>query len=123
MSDTRDPETDQPAPQPQEGVAGVHDAILKVIDTWGLGSRVSEAICEGIEGRRELGLRKYKTVLQPHNGRDALVDAWEEALDLLCYLYQLYLEGDDTRNQIAQALSILHSLVYKRMQRGDAELS
>lgn len=32
------------------------------------------------------GLAKYGTRLQPHNGRDQLVDAYQEALDLAVYL-------------------------------------
>lgn len=35
-----------------------------------------------------MGLKKYGTVLQPNNGRDALVDAYQEALDLVVYLRQ-----------------------------------
>jgi hypothetical protein len=34
------------------------------------------------------GRRKYGTPLQPDNGRDALVDAYQEALDLVVYLRQ-----------------------------------
>jgi len=43
---------------------------------------------EDMEARREMGLRKYGTVLQPNNGRNALVDAYQEALDLVVYLRQ-----------------------------------
>ena len=35
------------------------------------------------------GVRKYGTELKTENGRDALVDAYQEALDLCCYLRQL----------------------------------
>jgi hypothetical protein len=42
-----------------------------------------------IEARRRLGTERYGTALQAHNGRDALRDAYEEALDLCCYLRQL----------------------------------
>jgi hypothetical protein len=44
--------------------------------------------------RRELGGERYGTALQPFNGRDALVDAYEEALDLAVYLKQAILERD-----------------------------
>jgi len=36
----------------------------------------------------------YGTRLQPHNGRDALRDAYEEALDLAVYLRQALYERD-----------------------------
>ena len=35
-----------------------------------------------------MGIEKYGTVLQPNNGRNALVDAYQEALDLAVYLRQ-----------------------------------
>lgn len=40
------------------------------------------------------GRVKYGTPLQPHNGRDALVDAYQEALDLVVYLRQAIFERD-----------------------------
>jgi len=38
--------------------------------------------------REQVGVERYGTALQAHNGRDALWDAYEEALDLACYLRQ-----------------------------------
>lgn len=40
------------------------------------------------------GLAKYGTRLQPGNGRDALVDAYQEALDLCVYLRQAIAERE-----------------------------
>lgn len=42
--------------------------------------------------RREVGIKRYGTPLQPNNGRNALQDAYEEALDLAMYLKQLLVE-------------------------------
>lgn len=47
-----------------------------------------------MEARDAEGRRKYGTPLQPHNGRDALVDAYQEALDLCVYLRQAIFERD-----------------------------
>lgn len=44
--------------------------------------------------RDQIGAQKYGTRLQPHNGRDALVDAYQEALDLVVYLRQAIYERD-----------------------------
>lgn len=44
--------------------------------------------------RDRIGSQKYGTRLQPHNGRDALVDAYQEALDLVVYLRQAIYERD-----------------------------
>lgn len=39
-----------------------------------------------LQDRRAFGLEKYKTLLQHDNGRDHLVDAYQEVLDLTVYL-------------------------------------
>ena len=44
--------------------------------------------------RDTVGRKRYGTRLQPHNGRDALVDAYQEALDLVVYLRQAIYERD-----------------------------
>lgn len=47
-----------------------------------------------LEQREQVGIQRYGTPLQAHNGRDALRDAYEEALDLACYLRQAIAERD-----------------------------
>lgn len=47
-----------------------------------------------IRERDKLGTFKYKTRLQGFNGRDALKDAYQEALDLSVYLRQAIYERD-----------------------------
>jgi hypothetical protein len=47
-----------------------------------------------MQSRHELGIKRYGTPLQPHNGRDALRDAYEEALDLAVYLRTAIYERD-----------------------------
>lgn len=44
--------------------------------------------------RDKEGERRYGTRLKPHNGRDALVDAYQEAMDLVVYLRQAIFERD-----------------------------
>ncbi len=41
-----------------------------------------------MQARDAVGRERYGTPLQPFNGRDALMDAYEEALDLCAYLRQ-----------------------------------
>lgn len=76
MADVRDPERDQPLPRP--GRIPVQEVMIRAIDE-----------------RRAYGKRKYGRALETHNGRDALKDAWEEALDLFTYLTQMRLERGD----------------------------
>lgn len=49
---------------------------------------IHDLVIEDMQSRKAMGLEKYKTVLQAHNGRNALKDAYEEVLDLACYLKQ-----------------------------------
>jgi len=50
-------------------------------------------ITHDLAARAIEGRRKYGTLLRCHNGRDALVDSYQEALDLVMYLRQTVLEG------------------------------
>lgn len=73
MGDVRDPETDQPAPQPG-------------------GYPVQAVLIEALKQRMEFGLKKYGTPLETHNGRNPLLDMWEEMLDMVSYFTQFVLE-------------------------------
>lgn len=44
--------------------------------------------------RMEMGIKTYGEALRANNGRDALQDAYEEALDLACYLKQAMIEKE-----------------------------
>lgn len=55
---------------------------------------VQSMVINDVLSRRQVGIERYGTPLQPHNGRDALRDAYEEALDLACYLRQAIAERD-----------------------------
>ena len=50
--------------------------------------RVLDLVLSDISERAEAGRRKYGCYLQAHNGRDALWDAYQEAIDLVMYLRQ-----------------------------------
>lgn len=56
---------------------------------------VLDLVIEDIRTRDTIGVRRYGTRLQANNGRDALRDAYEEALDLAFYLKQSIIERDD----------------------------
>ena len=49
--------------------------------------------------RDAFGEGKYGTRLRPHNGRDALLDAYQEALDLCVYLRQSLYERELSRRR------------------------
>lgn len=68
---------DQPLPFHRDGRPGIHALVIA-----------------DIAARRRVGIGRYGTALQAHNGRDALRDAYDEALDLACYLRQAIEERD-----------------------------
>ncbi len=51
-------------------------------------TRILDLVVEDLTQRAEAGRLKYHTYLLAHNGRDALIDAYQEALDLAMYLRQ-----------------------------------
>lgn len=55
---------------------------------------VWDLVIADMRDRDAVGRERYGTPLQPHNGRDALVDAYQEALDLAVYLRQAIAERD-----------------------------
>lgn len=55
---------------------------------------VWDLVLADMSKRDKVGRRRYRVPLQPHNGRDALQDAYEEALDLVVYLRQALYERD-----------------------------
>lgn len=67
---------DQPAPIPNDKPA-----------SWDL-------VLADIKARDEMGKHRYGTRLQPGNGRDGLLDAYHEAMDLTVYLRTMLYERD-----------------------------
>lgn len=65
------PATAQPAPIPRPELPAIHDLVIADLGE-----------------RKDYGYRKYAVTLTARNGRDPLKDAYEEALDLCCYLRQ-----------------------------------
>jgi hypothetical protein len=55
---------------------------------------VWDLVLADIKERDKVGQERYGIRLQPFNGRDALVDAYQEALDLVVYLRQAIYERD-----------------------------
>jgi hypothetical protein len=55
---------------------------------------VWDLVIADMRERDQVGRERYSTPLQPFNGRDALVDAYQEALDLVVYLRQAIAERD-----------------------------
>lgn len=56
---------------------------------------IQELVMEDMQGRLNLGIERYGTGLQANNGRDMLLDAYEEVLDLAVYLRGMMYERDN----------------------------
>jgi hypothetical protein len=78
----------QPAPDRTERSRSVTDWFIE-------GGGLPPEVVELLLARREQGRAKYGTELESHNGRNALADAAQEAVDLLVYLAQELMERED----------------------------
>jgi len=67
---------DQPMPKPS-GSPAMQDLVIA-----------------DIEERKRIGIERYGQLLKAHTGRDPLIDAYQEALDLCIYLRQVIYERD-----------------------------
>jgi hypothetical protein len=68
---------------------------------------IQALVREDLEQREQVGIGRYGTALQPNNGRDALRDAYEEALDLVCYLRQVIEERRLQAERNEERLAVL----------------
>lgn len=53
-----------------------------------------DLVLEDMKNRDKVGQERYGARLQPNNGRDQLIDAYSEALDLCVYLRTAIYERD-----------------------------
>lgn len=61
----------------------------------GKGRDIIALVKEDLQSRSEYGIMTYGETLKAFNGRDALLDAYQEALDLAVYLRQVIEERDN----------------------------
>jgi len=92
---------EQPTPTP-----GTGDLWQNLIDKEDDGP-----VRDAMVVRRQIGIDRYGTTLQADNGRDALRDATEEALDLLVYLEQVRVEKGAGRELEQDRVDLLLELI------------
>jgi hypothetical protein len=66
----------------------------------GNGQPVITELIRDLLDRDKMGTKKYGTTLRANNGRDALMDAYQESCDLCMYLKQAIMERDDMADLI-----------------------
>ena len=84
---------DQPPPTHRPGEVSVHEFVAHWLRADPV-KPTSPLVADDLMERAAVGIKRYGTLLQPGNGRDALWDAYQEALDALAYVAQAYLEAD-----------------------------
>lgn len=84
------------------------------------GMPVWEVVVQDMAERDRVGRERYGTPLQTNNGRNPLVDAYQEALDLVVYLRQAILEKGETVPGIPHRLAL--DMENKRLREFVTEL-
>jgi hypothetical protein len=71
----------------------MHDLLIEDLrQRYGI-ARLRPQIEDDVRDRLEFGLRKYGKPLRSHNGRNPLLDAYQEILDALVYFIQAMVES------------------------------
>jgi hypothetical protein len=83
---------DQKLPAPNDGPS-MHDLVCE--DLGALAFPGAPRLMADLNARRKLGLDRYGSLLQARNGRDALLDLYEELQDAAVYARQLVEERED----------------------------
>ena len=73
--------SDRPKSRSNPALCAQSQPVSDMFDLWPL-------VVKDMEDRDRLGRARYGIPLRPQNGRDALVDAYQEVLDLSVYLRQ-----------------------------------
>ena len=64
-------------------------------------------VIDDIMNKADRGKQKYGTYLQSNNGRDALLDAYEEAIDLVMYLKQALVERENVSPEYIKVSDVI----------------
>lgn len=103
---------DLPAPVPD----GQRVLDLVLADLWAT-SPVEQQVGQHLKARAEKGLWKYGHYLHTQDGRPPLVDAYQEALDLLMYTAKDKANGhvdEILYSQVWQVVKVLRRLLNER---------
>lgn len=113
MADTADYLHGEPAPINQGDSPSMHDlAAYDVIDFDHFHEDIRKKLIALLKERKAYGLAKYGTILQAHNGRNAVNDLVDELLDAIVYNLQAITEEDvHTRKSKMNALYHVYRLV------------
>lgn len=100
---------DQPPPVPNDGPS-MHDLVIGDLARCLAPESQREAAQSLILARKQLGLDRYKSLLQAHNNRSWLRDMTDEIADACCYRRQGLEEGDNPASLEYVYRELLHML-------------
>lgn len=72
---------------------------------------IQELVLADLETRMREGVERYGTLLQGHNGRDMLQDAYDEAMDLCVYLRGAIWERDNPTDDFMEFMRERYPLI------------
>lgn len=90
-----------PGPEPtkqREGDQRLPDGDVRQPD-------VQSQVIADIESRRQVGIERYGQGLRPFNGRDTLLDVYEESLDKTIYLRSLVTMAERNRERMREVIA------------------
>lgn len=83
----------------------------------GDGADVTDMVLKDLIERREAGTKKYGTSLKTFNGRNALIDAYQEATDLTVYLRQRIEEERSCDGKPVPPIELRSSITVRLIQK------
>lgn len=104
----------QPEPAPTGRGALVTPNLIAELSAGYEFSPSLPTIISGLRSRDDFGRAKYGDGLRCGNGRDPVVDAWQEALDLLQYVHQMGMEGRSVPPCLRECVSIVADMMEAR---------
>lgn len=128
---TKHREGDQPLPKPVGGPS-MQDLVIEDLRSGGGGTNLggtnlelfNQLLINDIEARKAIGIRRYGQTLKAFDGRDNLLDAYHEAIDLVVYLRKDIYEqrgGPLSMKNYMKALEIL-AWLRKRLHDRDGDI-
>lgn len=107
-----------PEPSPTEGGEEVLPVVERVLDYMIGRGPIQSLVQYDLRVRSDMGVRKYGTTLKTHNGRSAMMDAYQEVLDAIMYSMQAGMEAE-SQSDYTWRLELVHELgdVARRMRK------
>jgi hypothetical protein len=107
-----------PQPKPHKGSAEVSPRVrasLMYAANYGeFPHDLAQRVCDDLQERIDWGTAKYGTPLEADNGRDALIDYYQEQLDALHYVGQEAIERPSDTEVMYRANATMRLVLHTR---------